>query len=96
MNYELHPLCALFPRMEGVEFEALCSDIAANGLRQPVVLLDGLILDGGNRYGACQAAGVEAQFVMFEGDDPAAFVLSCNLHRRHLEAGQRAAVVALA
>lgn len=96
MTYELHPLCTLFPRVEGAEFDALVSDIRANGLRQPIVLHGGMILDGGNRYRACQKAGVEPEFINFDGDNIVSFVLSANLHRRHLSAGQQAAIVASA
>lgn len=96
MTYELHPLCTLFPRVTGAEFDALVSDIKANGLRSPIVLHDGMVLDGGNRYRACVEAGVEPRFVEFEGGSVVAFVLSANLHRRHLSAGQQAAIVASA
>jgi len=72
---ELHPLCTLFPRMQGAEFDALCADILANGLRQPIVLHDGMILDGGNRYRACLQAGVRPDFEVFAGSSPVAFVL---------------------
>lgn len=96
MTYELHPLCTLFPRVEGAEFDALVEDIKANGLRQPIILHGGMILDGGNRYRACQAAGVEPRFVEFDGDNIVSFVLSANLRRRHLSAGQQAAIVASA
>lgn len=95
-KYELHPLCTLFPRLEGNEFESLCSDILANGLRNPIVLHDGMILDGGNRYRACIEAGIEPEFIEFKGDNIVSFVLSSNLHRRHLSAGQQAAIVASA
>jgi len=95
-DYALHPLCTLFPRMDGAEFDALCADIRANGLQQPIVLHEDMVLDGGNRWQACRAVGVQPRFVVFAGDDPAAFVLSANLHRRHMEAGQRAAIVSLA
>ena len=95
-TYELHPLCVLFPRMVGTEFDALCDDIEANGLRTPIVLHEGMILDGGNRYRACLEAGVEPQFVEFAGGNLATFVLSVNLHRRHLSPGQQAAIVASA
>ena len=61
MKYELHPLSTLFPRLVGAEFDALVDDIAANGLRDPIVLHNGMILDGGNRAAACDAAGVEAR-----------------------------------
>lgn len=96
MTYELHPLCTLFPRMAGAEFSALVDDIEANGLRQPIVTHGGMILDGGNRYRACLEAGIEPTFVEFEGDNLVSFVLSANLHRRHMSAGQQAAIVASA
>jgi ParB-like chromosome segregation protein Spo0J len=96
MNYELHPLCTLFPRMGGAEYEALKRDIATNGLSQPIIIHEGMILDGGNRYRACQEIGVEPLVAQFEGDNIVAFVLSANLHRRHMSAGQQAAIVSSA
>lgn len=96
MTLELHPLCTLFPRLAGAEFEALKADIATHGLRQPIITHDGLILDGGNRYRACVEAGVEPTLEEFAGENLVSFVLSANLHRRHLSAGQQAAIVASA
>lgn len=93
---QLHPLCTLFPRLEGSEFDALREDIRANGLRQPIVVHDEMILDGGNRYRACVDAGVAPKFIKFDGKNLVSFVLSANLHRRHMSAGQQAAIVALA
>lgn len=93
MTYELHPLCTLFPRLDADAFAALVEDIRANGLREPITLHDGMILDGGNRYRACLEAGVEPSFQNFAGDHIASYVLSANLHRRHLTAGQRASIV---
>ena len=96
MTYELHPLCTLFPRMAGTEFKALCDDLAVNGLRTPITLHNGMILDGGNRYRACLEAGIDPVFQEFNGSSLVQFVLSANLHRRHLSAGQQAAIVASA
>lgn len=96
LSYELHPLCTLFPRLSGAEFAALRDDIKANGLRQPIVLHGDMILDGGNRYRACIEAGVEPVFEVFDGGNLVSFVLSANLHRRHMSAGQQAAIVASA
>jgi hypothetical protein len=96
MTYELHPLCTLFPRLAGGEFTALVDDIRANGLRQPIVLHDGMILDGGNRYRACVEAGVKPLFTNYAGTNLVTYVLSANLHRRHLSAGQQAAIVSSA
>jgi len=90
----LHPLCVFFPRIVGPEFEALKADILANGLRQPITLYEGQVLDGGNRYRACLEVGVEPVFEGFQGGDVAAFVLSQNMHRRMLSQGQNAAIIA--
>lgn len=96
MNYELHPLCTLFPRLSGSEFQNLVEDIKQNGLREPIILHDGMILDGGNRYRACIEAGIEPEFMKFGGGNLVSYVLSANLHRRHLSPGQQAAIVASA
>jgi len=94
--HELHPLCTLFPRLSGSEFDSLVQDIKAHGLRSPIVLHEGMILDGGNRYRACFEAQVQPTFTEFAGGNLVAFVLSANLHRRHMSAGQQAAIVASA
>ena len=94
MDYELHPLCTLFPRIIDDEFVALTADIKTHGLREPIILHDGMILDGGNRYRACKAAGVAPNFLTFGGGNLVEYVLSSNLHRRHLSAAQRSAITA--
>jgi N6-adenosine-specific RNA methylase IME4 len=91
---EFHEIANVFPLIEGAEFKELVADIAANGLREPVILLDGKILDGRNRYRACVEAGIEPRSVEYSGTDPVAFVVSLNLRRRHLSEGQRAWVAA--
>lgn len=95
-RHPIHPLSALFPKLASDEFAALVADIKANGLHEPITLLGDAVLDGRNRYEACIEAGVEPRFVQFQGADPAAFVLTKNLHRRHLKPGQEASIVALA
>lgn len=72
----------------------LADDIAEHGLRQPIILLDGQILDGRNRYEASVMAGVEPRVETFNGDDPLTYVVSANLKRRHLDESQRAMVAA--
>ena len=91
---KFHEIADLFPLIDGDEFQLLCDDIKKEGLNHPVILLDDEILDGRNRYRACVKVGIEPKYEKFEGDDPLAFVLSENLHRRHLTASQRAALAA--
>jgi ParB-like chromosome segregation protein Spo0J len=88
-----HPIADTFPLMLGAEYEALKRDIAENGLLEKICLhKDGSIIDGRNRYRACVDVGVEPEFTTWDGDDSELldYVLSVNLHRRHLTASQRA------
>lgn len=94
MTYGLHPLCETLPDMPADQFSSLVEDIRANGLRHPIVLFEGKILDGRHRFRACTDASVAPAFEEFTGTDPLAFVLSENLRRRHLSDSQRAMVAA--
>lgn len=96
MRLQQHPLSAAFPSMPEEEFRALVEDLGAHGQREAVILLDGMVLDGWHRYRACEEAGVKCVTAKHDGCDPVAFVLSRNLHRRHLTASQRAAAVVAA
>ena len=78
--------------MDDTSFEEFAKDIAEHGLREPIVILDGMILDGRNRLKACEQVGVPPRFETYKGDDPAGFVVSLNLQRRHLNESQRAMV----
>ena len=92
----LHSLCTIFPKLDSLAFEALRADILANGLRNPIIIKNGEVIDGQNRLQACKDLGIEPRFEEYAGDDLVEFVLAQNLHRRHLSAGQAATIVALA
>jgi DNA modification methylase len=89
-----HDIAKLFPLLEGPEYDALKADIAANGLLEPIWLHpDGSIIDGRNRHRACIETETPPRFRTWQGDGSlVAFVVSLNLHRRHLTSSQRAAV----
>jgi ParB-like chromosome segregation protein Spo0J len=93
-DYIPHPLANMFPMIEGAEFENLRADIAANGIHQAITLFQGQILDGRNRYKAAKEAGhrfVPENFKEFSGTlaEAEAFVISTNVHRRHLNNKQK-------
>jgi N6-adenosine-specific RNA methylase IME4 len=91
-DYETHEYADLFPMMQGTELLELTEDIRTHGLNQPIVLYENKILDGRNRYVACREANVKPAFKEYEGSAPLEWVISGNLHRRHLSVSQRAAL----
>lgn len=92
-NYEIHEVANLFPYMQPDEYEALKQDILENGLREPIWLHERKIVDGRNRYRACLETGVEPTFKEWDRRGSlVAFVVSMNVKRRHLTAGQRAMI----
>src|SRR5262245_7059198 len=88
-KYDFHPTPDLFPLLDGPSFDALVDDIKEHGQLEPVRLFDGKILDGRNRYLACQQLNREVRALDYLGDNPIGFVLGVNLHRRHLDESQR-------
>ena len=90
MTYQFHEIANIFPIMGDDELATLADDIRANGLRESIKIYDGQILDGRNRYLACHMASVAPTFDEYTGDDPLRYVVSLNLHRRHLNESQRA------
>lgn len=95
-SFQQHRLSAAFPAMPDAAFAELRADIAQNGLRMPIVVFEGQVLDGWHRYQACQAVGVSVRLEPFNGDEAAArkFVVSANLMRRHLNESQRGVIAA--
>jgi ParB-like chromosome segregation protein Spo0J len=86
-----HPLANLFDPLEGKELDELVGDIKRRGLRFPIVTYQGVIIDGRNRALACARAGVEPRYEEFSGseEDVPRFIISANIHRRHLKPEKR-------
>lgn len=84
-----HPIADEYPLDEDVVL-AMAEDIARPGGSQimPIIMINGLILDGRTRWLACLLAGAEPLTWQYTGaDDEAtlrAYVESLNEHRRHL------------
>lgn len=89
-----HPLSAAWGDMPEEELQALVDDIEAHGQREPIVLLDGMVLDGWHRYTACSRLGLVCANTEFPADqDPISWVISRNACRRSLNAGQKALAI---
>ena len=106
--YQLHRYCAELPEIHTEDFDELVEDIRRHGLNNPIVLYKEKILDGRTRYEACVKAGVEPIFIEFEEVCPAVnkaksdserndialnWVISQNVHRRHLNESQKAMMI---
>lgn len=91
---EYHEYANLFPMMPAADLKSLADDIRSSGLSDSIITFEGKILDGRNRHKACEIAGITPRFTEYDGSDALQFVISHNLHRRHLTESQRAMVAA--
>jgi hypothetical protein len=91
--YEVHPYANRFPMMTGGQFQDFLKDIEEHGQQKDVVLLEGKLLEGRNRALALHQLGKELKTVNFDelgtSQTPLEYVISSNLHRRHLTDQQR-------
>jgi len=94
-DLKFHEATELIPHMGQQEYERLRDDIAENGMIEPIVVLGDRIIDGRHRYRACRELGIKPRTRMWEGTGSVIrYVLSANLHRRHLTTAQRAMIAA--
>lgn len=89
---EVHPIASIFPPMSDAEYQALKADIAQYGQREPIWLYEGKVIDGRHRARVCSELGKTPRTEVYNGFDAVAFVVSLNLHRRHLSESQRGMV----
>jgi hypothetical protein len=106
----VHPAADVFPRMSEAELRDLAKDIKQHGLKNDVVIYRDSssklwLLDGRSRLDAEEANGSKLvkDDGTFDGDfqtiyvdkvDPYAYVVSANIHRRHLTAEQKRDTIA--
>lgn len=93
---EPHPLGAMFPPMGDEEYDRLIASMKERGFDsdQKIVLFEGKILDGNNRYTGARKARVEPLFTEFKGTpiEAMSYVVGKNLARRNLTPSQSAAL----
>lgn len=95
--YQQHPLSAAWPAMSESDFQVLKDSITNIGVQMPIVIFEGQVIDGWNRYRAASALGMDCPTTPFdESIDPVDFVKAMNDARRHITGSQRAiAIVAI-
>jgi hypothetical protein len=95
--YTQHPLSAAWPAMSESDFQALKDSIENIGVQMPVVIFEGQVIDGWNRFRAAGELGMVCPTIAFdEAIDPVDFVKAMNDARRHITGSQRAiAIVAI-
>jgi ParB-like nuclease domain len=109
-QYKVHPAADVFPMMSDEELAKLSEDIRAHGLKNPIVLFsewDGpepgegniWLIDGRNRLEATERAGVQLDPRLIERvfcGDPVTWIITLNIHRRHLTKQQQAELIVTA
>lgn len=99
--YTVHPAADAYPLIDGEEFDKLVDSVKRNGLREPIVLSHdkAVLIDGRNRWRACEQAGVDPVFETlgshYTDMKVLEFIVDRNERRRDLNPGQKA-MVALA
>jgi len=93
--YRLHPLARAIPQVAEKEFLELAVDVKAHGVRVPIVVFDGQVLDGRHRLALAAALEVPVRVDEFTGteDEARDHVISMNVKRRHLTVPQRGLIV---
>ena len=95
VSLQRHPLSRLWGDIEGddaVEFaRGFENEVDEMGL--DIHTLEGMVLDGWQRYIQFCRLGVTPRFIEYTGNDPVAFVIRRNARRRHLSAGQLALAI---
>lgn len=87
-----HPLSEKYgPKMSDDEQDALGADMKEHGQHEDIVLYEGMVLAGWNRYEGGTKHGVELRFKELEkGKDPVAVAFGTNFMRRKLSSVQKA------
>jgi len=92
-DYPIHPACDLIPEMTPDEYADLKESIGRHGVKDPVTLCDGQVLDGRNRYRATKDLRLPCPTVEYTGKKDMVSLLEFVLmrtKRRNLTTSQRA------
>ena len=92
-TYKVHAVANLFPILAGQAYSELRQSLEQNGQQQPIILYNGVLLDGRNRLKILLELGKQPVFEEYNGSlAPDEYILTANLFRRHLTDEQRTMV----
>jgi hypothetical protein len=94
-NYRVHPVAAMFPLLEGNEYEEFRETMKLWGQQKPIIVQGDLLLDGRNRLRACLDLGIKPRVEQYNGPpDVVPYIAIANFARRDLTDQQRGAIAA--
>ena len=93
LGMDVHPLTCLIPGPTHREHRCRREDIQQHGVRHPLVRLKGMLIDGRSTGMACEDLGIVPDIIdLPDGTDAIAYLMSVNVHRRHLSKLQLAII----
>ncbi len=91
-GFSVHPAAAVFPLIDGDDFDDLCDSIRSHGVQHPAVVRGSELLDGRNRMRACERLKVEGWVGSCptvewqdDGRNVAEWIWDTNAIRRHMD-----------
>ena len=89
--YPISALALMFPPLSPARYARLLASIRAHGLRRPIVVWRGQVIDGLHRLKACLEAGVEPRYEFLdEGEDPFECLADENISLRNMTQNDKA------
>ena len=89
--YPISFLALAFPPLSPARYARLLASIRAHGLRRPIVVWRGRVIDGLHRLKACLEAGVEPRYEVLDDDaDPFQYLAGVNIPHRDMTQNDKA------
>jgi hypothetical protein len=75
-----HEISRCWPMLQGDRLEVFIDTVARYGLKQPIMLYEGRVLDGKNRLAACDQLGITPRTENFNGTFEEAFMFAVGMN----------------
>ncbi|KSV78974.1 hypothetical protein N182_18425 [Sinorhizobium sp. GL2] len=88
------PYAACFPELSHAHYQQLSDSIANNGVREPIVRMGDVIVDGWSRYNISRSLGIEYPVVCYLGNDVLLDVIAWQREARQFTRSQERQIAA--